>query len=376
MKIEIAPQEPAAKASRTQGNVVHLPEFFRRPASPDLRKIGIHPDHWYPVARSRSVEKGKTLGTSFAGEAIVVVRTEDGSLFALEDRCAHRQVPLHLGLVRGGRLQCAYHSWTYDRTGKCVNVPYLDKEKSLPNGVRSFPCREAYGFVFVYPGDLARLDSAVFPDVPTHADPAYKTRVLDREIRCHYSFMHENLMDMNHQFLHRRLMGRMKTLFLGLRQGPDWIDADYTFRRAAGKQPWAEKFIIQRPPEADTPAEADDLMTIRTEYPYQSLKFWTAGSQHPALSLWNAYVPVDRAQSRNHTYGLLMIRKPSLPGLIHLLWPFIVWFTESIFREDRRIVEEEQKAFDAQGADWNQEIFPIIQGLRRVLIEQGLPLTS
>jgi phenylpropionate dioxygenase-like ring-hydroxylating dioxygenase large terminal subunit len=254
-------------------------------------------------------------------------------------------------------------------------VPYLDEDKSLPNGVRSFPCREAYGLIFVYPGDVAQFDSVAFPDVPTHSDPAYKTRYLDREVRCHYSFMHENLMDMNHQFLHRRLMGRMKTVFLALREGPNWIDADYTFRRTAGRQPLGERFIIQRPTNGDAPNE-QDLMTIRTEYPYQSLRFWTAGSQHPALSLWNVYVPVDRAQRINHTFGLLMIRKPFVPGVIHLLWPFIVWFTESIFREDRRIVEEEQKAFDAQGADWNQEIFPIIQGLRRVLAQQGLPMRS
>ena len=117
-------------------------------------------------------------------------------------------------------------------------------------------------------------------------------------------------------------------------------------------------------------------MTIRTEYPYQTLKFWTAGSDEPALSLWNAYVPVDREQRVNHTFGLLMIRKPSIPGLIHVIWPAIVWFTERIFREDRRIVEEEQRAFDAQGADWNQEIFPIIQGLRRVLRSQGVPLVA
>ena len=345
------------------------------PAPRDLRKTGIHPDHWYPLARSRDLKPARTLGVSFAGNPIVVVRAEDGSVFALEDRCAHRQVPLRLGVVHGGKLQCGYHRWTYDRTGKCVNVPYLDESKCLPNGVRSYPCREAYGFVFVYPGDVSKLGATAFPEIPTHADPAYRTRVLDREVRCHYSFMHENLMDMNHQFLHRRLMDKIKTVFLGLREGAAWIDADYTFRRTAGKQPWGEELIIQRRKGVDESGRSD-LMTIRTEYPYQTLRFWTAGGEHPVLSLWNAYVPTDREQRVNHTYGLLMIRKPSIPGLIHLLWPGIVWFTEAIFREDRRIVELEQKAFDAQGADWNQEIFPMIQGLRRVLLRQGVPLGS
>src|SRR6185503_138975 len=106
------------------------------------------------------------------------------------------------------------------------------------------------------------------------------------------------------------------------------------------------ELIIRRSTGTDATGKGE-FMTIRTEYPYQTLKFWTAGSEHPALSLWNAYVPVDREQRMNHTLGLLMIRKPRIPGLIHLVWPGIVWFTERIFREDTRIVEEEQRAFDA-----------------------------
>ncbi|MDH3597840.1 MAG: hypothetical protein OEM93_23635 [Rhodospirillales bacterium] len=69
-----------------------------------------------------------------------------------------------------------------------------------------------------------------------------------------------------------------------------------------------------------------------------------------------------------------MIEKPPIPGLIHLLWPVIVWFTEGIFKEDRWIVELEQKAFDEQGADWNQEIFPVILDLRELLVRGGVPL--
>ncbi len=342
--------------------------------SRDLRKTGIHPDHWFPVARSKDVKRGSAHGVTFAGEPIVLVRPETGALFALEDRCAHRQVPLHLGVVKGDTVQCGYHCWTYDATGRCVNIPYLDKDRSLPNGVRSYPCREAYGLIFVFPGDPA-LAGAGFPDLPHHDDPRYKTRYLDRRVDCHYSFMHENLMDMNHQFLHRRLMGRIRTIFLELREGGNWVEADYSFSRIGGRQPLGEKFMLgKRPPR--TGKRRKDLMTIRTEYPHQTLRFWTAGSDEPALDLWNAYVPVDRAQRINHTYGLMMIRRPNVPGLIHLLWPFIIWFTEGIFAEDRDIVEAEQKAFDLQGADWNHEIFPVIQALKQLLVREGRPMTA
>ena len=79
-------------------------------------------------------------------------------MFALEDRCAHRQVPLHLGVVCGDELKCHYHGWSYDCTGKCVDVPYLGKER-LPNGVRSYPVREVDGLIFVFPGDPALAES-------------------------------------------------------------------------------------------------------------------------------------------------------------------------------------------------------------------------
>ena len=146
----------------------------------DLRKTGIHPDHWYPLARSRDVKKGKAFGTNFAGEPIVIVRTEGDTVFALEDRCAHRQVPLHAGVVEGDLLRCCYHRWTYDASGACVSVPYLDKEQTLPNGVRGYPCREAYGLIFVFPGEKSKVEDASFPDVPKYADRRYKTRFLDR----------------------------------------------------------------------------------------------------------------------------------------------------------------------------------------------------
>jgi phenylpropionate dioxygenase-like ring-hydroxylating dioxygenase large terminal subunit len=344
----------------------------------DLRKTGINPDFWYPLARSRDVRPGKMLGVHFAGEPIVLVRPTGGSrqrdVFALEDRCAHRQVPLHLGAVKGDRLSCSYHCWTYDRTGRCVTVPYLDETRSLPNGVRAYPAREAYGFVFVFPGDAAKAASVPFPEVPRYADPCHRTRVLDRRIDCHYSFMHENLMDMNHQFLHRSLMGSIRATPLALREGEDWLEVDYTFRRAAGKQPVGEWFIIKRRRNTNPDAGSRDIMTIRTHYPYQTLRFWTAGSSEPALDLWNIYVPLDREQRRNQTYGLMMVRKPRLPGLMHVMWPFIVWFTNGIFAQDRSIVEAEQRACDELGGDHNQEIFPIIQKLKQLLTRQGVLL--
>ncbi len=151
----------------------------KSPLTSDLRKTGLHPDNWYPLARSRDLKKGKMLGVSFAGNPIVIVRTENGMVYALEDRCAHRQVPLHCGIVHGGYVQCGYHSWTFDRTGRCMGVPYIWKSNQpRPAGVRSFLCREAYGLVFVFPGTVSRVNEIGLPNVSLADDPQYKTRYL------------------------------------------------------------------------------------------------------------------------------------------------------------------------------------------------------
>ncbi|CAD6548671.1 aromatic ring-hydroxylating oxygenase subunit alpha [Paraburkholderia metrosideri] len=336
----------------------------------DLRRVGIHPDYWYPLAWSHEVKAGKTHGVTFAGDPIVLARTESGKVFALEDRCAHRQVPLHQGVVDGESIRCGYHGWTYDCSGKCIDVPYLGRER-LPNGVRSYPCQELAGLIFVFPGDAALAEQRPLPDLGSVADKKYKTRRFGRPVNCHYSFMHENLMDMNHQFLHRKQMGQMRARSLGRRRGEGWVEVDYTFARMAGQQPIGEAIVFGQ--SRKTGGDNDkDVMTIRTEYPYQTLKIRTS-EQTLVMDLWIVYVPLDREQRTNRTFGLLSIRKPGIPGVLNLAWPLLVWFTERIFKEDREIVEAEQRAHDSQGADWNHEVFPVINELRALLRDGGAP---
>ena len=165
----------------------------------DLRRVGTHPDFWYPLAWSHELKAQKPLGRTFAGLPIVLYRGESGRVFALEDRCAHRQVPLHLGVVEGESLKCGYHGWSYDCAGACIDVPYLGRDK-LPNGVKAYPAAEIDGVVFVFPGNPALAASRLPDALGSFRDTRYKTRRLDRRVACHYTFMHENLFDMNHQF--------------------------------------------------------------------------------------------------------------------------------------------------------------------------------
>ncbi len=343
--------------------------------APDIRRVGLHPDFWYPLARSRDVAPGQTWLTTFGGEPIVLARGESGNVFALDDRCAHRQFPLHKGVVCGELLKCAYHAWSYHADGRVAGIPYMPKDACRPAGVRSYACREAYGHVFVFTGDREKADSVPFPHLPGFHSSKRRTMHFRRKVDCHYSFMHENLMDMNHQFLHRGIMGTLHPTLIDFTQGNDWVEARYRFRRAGGHgDRGANLLLAGRRAAHETAQPAGDVMTIRTQYPYQTLRICRAGSDDPAFELWTAYVPHDREQRSHVSVGLLMIEKPSVPGLIHLFWPVIRRFAEAVFKEDRMAVEAEQRAYDAQRADWNQEVNPVILALRDVLIRNGVPM--
>jgi len=341
----------------------------------DLRRIGAHPDHWYPIAWITDLKIGSPLAARFAGEPIVIVRTKNGTLFALEDRCAHRQVPLSQGVVDGETLRCNYHGWTYDCAGVCVDVPYIGMGSArLPNGVRSYPVCEIDGLLFVFPGDASLAEVRKPAALGAVSNKRYKTRKLNRQVAAHYTFMHENLMDMNHQFLHRRNMGSIRAKCLDRRQGADWIEVDYTFSRGGGGGQSVGEKVIVRLGRSDQKSTFSDLMTIATRYPYQDLRVWVGREekfQEPVLHVWLGYLPLDAEQKSNRTFGYLSVLKPPVPGLIHLVWPFVTWFTERIFAEDKGIVEQEQAAWDAHGQDMNNEIFPAIRDLRALLARCG-----
>ena len=346
----------------------------------DLRRTAANPDYWYPLAWSDELEPGRIIGRRFAGEPIALYRSASGRVAALEDRCAHRQVPLHLGVVQGERIKCHYHGWTYDCTGKCVDVPYLGKDR-VPNGVRTYPAREVDGLIFIFPGNPALAEARLPAALGASQRRDYKTRRLNREVACHYTFMHENLFDMNHQFMHRKQMGAIRASCLGRHHGEHWAEVEYTFSRTEGNPSVGERVIVNfMRTRNEEQQDFRDHMRIRTDYPSQSLKVWVGRNiqetQDPVLDVWLCYTPLDAEHRTNRTFGYLSVKKPPIPGIIHLVWPFVTWFTERIFLEDKEIVEYEQRAHDAQGADWNNEVFPALRDLRAVLARCGVPLSA
>ena len=89
-------------------------------------------------------------------------------------------------------------------------------------------------------------------------------------------------------------------------------------------------------------------------------------------------MPKDREQKTNHQYGLMMIRKPRIPGLVYLLWPSSSsGLPRGFSRRTAGSLRRSKKPTTNRREDWNQEIFPVIPGaLRRVLLQRGVPVTQ
>lgn len=367
-------EDESPEKTRNSGEHSTVTSDLYERKGPDLRRINLNPDFWHPIAWSHKIKPGKAFGTRYAGDPVVIIRPEDGSaVYALEDRCAHRQVPLSKGHVDGEVVRCCYHGWAFDRKGDCVTVPYLNKP-GVGRGVKTYPCRESGGLVFIFPGNPALADHIPVPLPSQVNNPEFKTRRFDPRVNCHYSFMHENLMDMNHQFLHRKQMGQITSRFMGQDKGENFVEARYSFARKGGEQPLAERLLFGKHNDKidvkDQPV--DEIVTVRTTYPYQTLQIHDKDGDL-IMDLWAAYVPQGKDEDETQTFGLLSVKRPKWKFLLDLAWPVLGIFTNRIFLEDKEIVELEQAAWRDLGGDHNVEVFPVVRNLRDLLIRSGIP---
>lgn len=110
-------------------------------------------NNWYIAAESKELG-GKPLPVTIHGEPLVLFRDSTGKACCILDRCAHRNMPLSLGRVKEGCIECPYHGWRFDGNGRCTTIPALGAGADIPSSVeiRHRAVIEREGFVWVYTG--------------------------------------------------------------------------------------------------------------------------------------------------------------------------------------------------------------------------------
>ena len=185
----------------------------------DAAALGFR-NYWYPVLFARQVGR-RPRALTLCGERLVLVR-DAGRVYALQDRCAHRGVPLSEGRhAYPGLLTCAYHGWCYDvATGELVaaltegpDSPVCGKANVR---VRSYPVEERAGLIWVWAGDGP--PPPVEEDIPEELlRPNAVIEGLVEVRRGNWRYAAENSVDEGHaRYLHR------DTLWNTFRDVPAW----------------------------------------------------------------------------------------------------------------------------------------------------------
>jgi phenylpropionate dioxygenase-like ring-hydroxylating dioxygenase large terminal subunit len=151
---------------------------------------------WYAAGFSEELGR-EFLARTFLDEAIVMFRLEDGTPVALENRCAHRRVPLSMGKLVGDVLECGYHGLRYDCSGACVHIP---GQKKIPKGtgVRGYPVIERHRYVWIWMGDPDAADEALLPEYQMLDDPALGVSNIQFHMDTNVQLIVDNLMDLSH----------------------------------------------------------------------------------------------------------------------------------------------------------------------------------
>lgn len=164
-------------------------------------------DFWYVAALSRDLRKDRVVAAEILGEWVAVFRDETGKAVALEDRCLHRSARLSAGKVNEGRLQCAYHGWTYDGAGRVVFVPSEGPEssKSSRRCARTYEVCEVDDYVYVRLAEAA--DASIQPfRIPFYRSPGWGAIRLVNRFHNNVTNCVENFVDIPHTvFVHPKI---------------------------------------------------------------------------------------------------------------------------------------------------------------------------
>ena len=284
-------------------------------------------NQWYVVLESTEVGK-RPVGVTRLGEKMVFWRDAHGILSAAVDHCPHRGAAISLGKMKDTHLQCPFHGFEFDSTGRCVLVPANGRRGIDPNALQltTYPTHESHGLIWIWWGANPPADLPA-PEFFTNIDETFYFASARDPWDAHYSRVIENQLDVVHlPFIHKSTIGRgNRTLVDGpvVEWKGDRMLCTYPFNRLNDGTP-------PRKPSDLSPREAT---SVHLEFIFPNI--WQ-NYISPDVRIFAAFVPVDE----EHTILYLrfyqnFIRLPLLGQLFaRLAMPTNVY----IAHEDRRVV--------------------------------------
>lgn len=284
-------------------------------------------NQWYVVLESNEVG-AQLVGVTRLGEKMVFWRDESGTVRVAVDRCPHRGAALSAGERVKDHLQCPFHGFEFDASGKCVLVPANGRNGVIPQALQliSYPTYEDHGWIWLWWGNPAPKELPA-PQYFDNLDGTFSYGSARDPWNAHYSRVIENQLDVVHlPFIHRNTIGRGNRTVV---DGPlvEWKGDQMLFT-----------YVFNRLDDGSAPRKPSELSprlagSVHLEFIFPNLWQNYISDQVRILA---AFVPVDD----EHTLLYLrfyqnFLRLPLIGKLIaRLAMPMNL----RIAHEDRRVV--------------------------------------
>jgi len=309
-------------------------------------------DQWY-VAGFSSELGDQPIARTFLNQPVVLFRTGDGQVAALEDRCCHRSLPLSCGTVEAAGLRCGYHGMLYAPNGSCIEIPGQERIPAKAR-VRSYTVVEKSQILWIWmPREDGAAPGCEPPTYPHHDDPQYKFGSGHYHYKAPYQLIHDNLLDLSHLgYVH------LKTIGGNARQH---MTAEMKVT-AEGDQVRVVRLMPGTPPpptyKAAWPFGETCDRWQEIEFHVNHLRIWT-GAVEPGTDAiddpnrggfhmrgFHGITP-ETEQSCHYFWSMAANKHPDMPETIDT----VVEQTSYTFDEDRVVIEAQYRNMKTFGGD-------------------------
>ena len=166
------------------------------------------PIGWYQVAWSHQLTHHEPLALRYFDRELVLYRGESGAVHMFDAFCPH--LGAHLGVggtVQGDSIQCPFHGWRFDETGRNCEIPYADGPTRAR--IAKWDVVEVGGLVLAWYSDdrsAPGWQPSILPEVAENEGSYPEAGRLFQAwggVRLKPQFVIENLVDAAHQkFVH------------------------------------------------------------------------------------------------------------------------------------------------------------------------------
>ncbi len=217
--IEASPSPGSLHEPWDPGDLTRIPLWIYSDEALYRRELDrfFYGPEWAFVGLTAEVPNPGDFKTTSIGErSVIVARDRDGTLYALENRCAHRGMQLcYEPFGHGARLRCPYHHWTYKLDGTLVGLPFrkgVDGRGGMPDSfelgdhaLTRLAVHERNGVVFAsFDPTVEPFDEWLGPTMIRWFDRVFDGRPLrvlgdvHQRVNANWKLMFDNIKDPYH----------------------------------------------------------------------------------------------------------------------------------------------------------------------------------